>query len=65
MLQYATKIYQDSGTESNDECSQQTPGMVVTHDVASNFDLSYISPPEMQGSSNKIFRRGGAKRKME
>ncbi|XP_057745369.1 uncharacterized protein LOC130963253 [Arachis stenosperma] len=58
-------LSKDSGTESNDESGQQTPGKVVTHDVASNSDIPYISPPEVQGSSNKIFRRGGAKRKME
>ncbi|RYR35222.1 hypothetical protein Ahy_A10g050363 [Arachis hypogaea] len=58
-------LSKDSGIESIFESGLNTPGKYVIADSAPNLGVSGLTNPEGQGSSNKTFKRGSTKRKIE
>ncbi|XP_072060126.1 uncharacterized protein [Arachis hypogaea] len=58
-------LSKDSGIESIFESGLDTPGKCVIADSAPSLGVSGLTNPEGQGSSNKTFKRGSTKRKIE
>ncbi|QHN97551.1 uncharacterized protein DS421_18g628300 [Arachis hypogaea] len=58
-------LSKDSGTESIFESGLDTPGKCVIVDSAPSLGVSGLTNPEGQGSSNKTFKHGSTKRKIE
>ncbi|KAL4371561.1 uncharacterized protein DS421_6g188100 [Arachis hypogaea] len=58
-------LSKDSSTESIFESSLDTPGKCVIANSTPSLGVSGLTNPEGQGSSNKTFKRGSTKWKIE